>query len=255
VTILCYHTVERGWRSPLAVTPEEFSAQVEWLARSREVVDVAEAVARMSPSGHLPRNVTALTFDDGFAGVREHAFPLLARHRLPATVFLVAQTLTPEGKAIDWASTPPASARTLALDEVREMQEAGVRFGSHTYSHPDLRSLSEEECVRDLRTSRELLEDLLGRSVPFLAYPFGFHNETARRAAAKAGFSHAFALPEGREPVGRYAVPRAVIVPGNSVKTVRFKSSRWYVPLRRSGVFPALRKVARRTGGGLRLPG
>jgi peptidoglycan/xylan/chitin deacetylase (PgdA/CDA1 family) len=254
LTILCYHTVEPDWRSPLSVTPEVFDQHAAFLARSRRVVDLPEAVARMSLSGRLPRGFTAITFDDGFSGVLEHALPILERHELPTTIFLVAQTLTAEGKAIDWSSTAPPTARTLSTDEILAMQRPGVSFGSHTSSHPDLRSLTREQCVLELKSSRELLEDLLGRSVRFLAYPFGYHNELVRQAAEDAGYTHAFSLPEGKEPAGRYAVPRSVIVPGNGVSALRFKSSRWYLPVRRSGIFPALRRAVRGAGGGMKVP-
>lgn len=252
VTILCYHTVERDWRSTLAVTPEAFFEHCAWLAR-RRVVPLEEAIERIDRLGRLPRGVTALTFDDGFAGLYEHAWPVLSHFGLPATVFLVAQTLSPEGRAVDWAPTSPPGAGTLHLDQVLEMQAAGIAFGSHSYAHLDLINLDADECERDLRESRRLLEDLLKRSVPYLAYPRGLHNETVHHAAEAAGFSHAFSLPEGPEEVTSYAIPRAVIIPGNGVTTLRFKTSRLYLPFRRTPLWPALRAVARKVGLGLHL--
>jgi peptidoglycan/xylan/chitin deacetylase (PgdA/CDA1 family) len=210
-------------------------------------------VTLMDSAGRLPRSTVALTFDDGFSGVYQHAFPALSEHRLPATVFLVAATLTPEGKAIDWATTPPPDATTLSLGEILEMQEAGVTFGSHSLDHHDLTSLDSHACEEDLRKSRELLQALLGRRVDFLAYPRGLHDEKVRRAARRAGYTHSFSLPEGRETVDEFSVPRVVVVPGNRTQTLAVKTSRWYLSSRRTRVFPMLRVVARRTGLGLQL--
>lgn len=254
MTILCYHTVDRGWRSPLAVTPEVFDRHCAWLAH-RRVVPLAEAGERIDRWGRLPRGMTALTFDDGFAGLYEHAWPVLRHYGLPATVFLVAETLSPQGRAVDWAPTTPPGTRTLDLNQVLEMQDAGISFGSHSYAHHDLIALEAAECERDLRESRVMLEDLLKRPVPHLAYPRGLHDDTVHRAAEAAGFTHAFSLPEGPEEVSRYAIPRAVIIPGNGVPTLRFKTSRLYLPFRRTPLWPALRTVARKTGLGLRLGG
>ena len=100
MSVLCYHAVDPCWTSPLAVTPEDFEVQLGWLARTRDVVPLAVALDHMDERGRLPRGMVALTFDDGFAQLEEHVFPALARHRLPATVFLVAATLTPEGQAV-----------------------------------------------------------------------------------------------------------------------------------------------------------
>ncbi|HYT80868.1 MAG TPA: polysaccharide deacetylase family protein [Actinomycetota bacterium] len=247
MSILCYHAVDPDWRSPLSITPAEFQAHCAWLARHRRVIGAAEAAVRLAVSSRLPRRWAALTFDDGFRGVFQHAFPLLTRYRLPATMFLVAQTLTPEGRPVDWVDgMPSGQMATVTLDEVHEMQRAGIRFGSHSYAHHDLTSLSEEECLRDLRASRELLEDLLETRITLLAYPRGLHSERVRRAANRAGFAHAFTLPERRESIGPHAIPRVGVYPGNGTTALRAKASPWYLPLRTSRVFPVLRLLAGR---------
>jgi peptidoglycan/xylan/chitin deacetylase (PgdA/CDA1 family) len=241
MTILCYHAVDPEWQSPLAVPPDVFASHCEWLARRRRVVDLAEAVQMLDSSWRLPRGVTALTFDDGFRGLHDHALPLLTRTRLQATVFLVAETLTPGGRSVDWVETaPPWPLTTLTVEQVLEMQDAGVRFGSHTWAHRKLPMLSEEECVRDLRDSRELLEEILDRPVPFLAYPRGMHDAVVRRAAARGGYTHAFTLPETREPIGRYAVPRVGIYPDNGLRTLAIKTSRAYLRVRTGAGFTVL---------------
>lgn len=247
MTILCYHAVDPAWRSSLALQPEAFAQQCATLARKRRVLDLPQAVARLGSSGRLPPGLAALTFDDGFASVYDHAFPVLVRHGLPATIFLVAATLTPQGHPVDWLIPAPASPPpTLSVEQVLEMQEAGVRFASHSYAHRDLDGLDDAECERDLRESRELLSDLLGRPVPFLAYPRGRHDPRVRRAAARAGYTHAFTLPEKREATGPYAVPRVGIYPDDGPRAFHVKTARWYLPLRTSPAFPVLTRLAGR---------
>jgi peptidoglycan/xylan/chitin deacetylase (PgdA/CDA1 family) len=249
MTILCYHAVEPGWSSPLAVDPAAFEAHCAWLARHRTVVPLDEAVTRLDSAGRLPSGVAALTFDDGFAGLLEHALPVLSRYGLPATVFLVAQTLTAAGQRVDWVDTPPSHAlETLTLEQVQAMQAAGVTFASHSWSHTDLTRLGFRDCVRDLRDSRELLESLLGHPVRHLAYPRGRHNATVRAAAREAGYTHAFALPEGPEQVDAYAVPRVGIYHGNGLGRLRMKAARPYLRLRTGHGY----RLARRARHGLR---
>lgn len=243
MTILCYHSVDPEWVSPLAVRPAEFEAQCRWLAGTGRVVDLVDHLAsgRAAASRQL-----VLTFDDGFRELDEHVFPLLRRYRLPATVFVVAQTLTPQGQQVDWVDTPPPwPLQTLTLDQVLSARDAGVRIASHSWAHHDLTTLSEAECTRDLRESRELLEDLLGEPVPYLAYPRGRHNEAVRRAADKAGFTSSFALPEHKEPEGPQSVPRVGVYPGNGVRGLRLKTARPYLAVRHSGVYPLLQRLAR----------
>jgi peptidoglycan/xylan/chitin deacetylase (PgdA/CDA1 family) len=249
MTILCYHAIDPDWRSPISVRPDQFEAHCAWLARSRRVIGLGDAVPRLDRRGRLPRGLAALTFDDGFASLFEHGLPSLTRHALPATVFLVARTLAPEGKTVDWVDDPPARPpATLSRPQVLEMQEAGVRFESHSLDHRDLRLLSDEECERDLRASRELLEDLLARPVTLLAYPRGLHDARVRRAAERAGYAFAFTLPEAREAAGRFAIPRVGIYDGNGTRGLRTKTSPWYLAARTSRAYPPLRRAVEAAG-------
>lgn len=247
MTILCYHAVEPGWRSPLAVEPAAFAGQMRWLAKHRQVLPLEDAMAVADRRYRLPRGVTVITFDDGFASLYEHAFPVLRELGLPSTVFVVAETLTPSGRAVDWVDTPPVGRElaTLTIEQLKEMQEAGMTTGSHSYSHRVLTSLPVEGVEHDLRRSRELLEGLLDRPVPFLAYPRGYHNEAVRRAAAAAGFRNSFTLPEAKEAVGPQAVPRVGIYPGNGIGSLRAKHLRPYVAVRTSAAYPMVRRVLR----------
>lgn len=243
--ILCYHTVEPGWTSSLSVEPQAFDAQCRWMSAHRRVVPLDHAVAALDHSQRLPRGVVALTFDDGLTGVRDHALPALLRHGLPATVFVVTDTLVNPGRPVDWVDeAPPVPLRALSVDDVRAMAAEGVQFGSHSSVHADLVQLNPEECERDLRASREVLEDVVGGRVRYLAYPRGRHDERVRSAAARAGFERAFGLPQGPEPLGRYAVPRVGVFGGNTLAHLRVKSSRWYPGARRSTAYATARRVA-----------
>lgn len=238
MTVLCYHAVEPGWNSPLAMEPQAFRQHCDWLSRRTTVVPLQQAVSRLDRSGRLPRGLTAITFDDGFSGLHSHAGPVLSRLAMPATVFLVARTLTDSGQPVDWVDTPPPfPLTTLSLDQVCEMQSQGISFESHSLSHTDLTQMSFEDCVVDLRESRELLESLLGHRVRLLAYPRGRHNAAVRAAAVRAGYSHAFALPESREIGGPYSIPRVGVYRGNGLTHLRLKSARPYLRVRTGGAY------------------
>ncbi len=92
--IVYYHNVHapdddiRWCHEPsLSMPVELFRQQVEYLRRHYAVVSLEEAAVAADP------RVVAITFDDGYRGVYQNAFPLLREHRLPATVFLVSDFL------------------------------------------------------------------------------------------------------------------------------------------------------------------
>lgn len=246
MTILCYHAVDPAWSSPLSVHPSAFDEQMAWLSRHRRVLDVPTAARLAGASGRLPRRTTAITFDDGFRSVFEHALPSLRRHGLPAMVFVVAETLCDGGREVDWVDTPPPwPLETLTLEHLQELEDAGVAVGSHSFSHRVLTELTDAECEADLRRSREVLSDLLGHAVDHLAYPRGFHDERVRDAAARAGFTGAFSLPESPEPVGPHSIPRVGIYPGNTPRSLDLKTRRVYLTFRAGRLYPWVRLALR----------
>ncbi len=254
MAVLCYHSVRDDWESPLAVRPDDFERHCAWLARRHSVLPAVELLDAQASGKRGARSGVALTFDDGFADFIDGAVPSLVRQRLPSTMFLVARTLEEGRGGADWLDPQEAQApATLTESQVLELADQGVEMGSHSWAHHDLRTLSEAECTIDLRESKERLEDLLHREVPLLAYPYGFHAEHVRRAAAAAGYRYALSLPEGPETTGDQAVPRAGLYRGDGVTALRIKSSRWFVPARMATSYPPpgrlgdlLRKVTSR---------
>ncbi|WP_232664314.1 polysaccharide deacetylase family protein [Pseudonocardia sp. TRM90224] len=239
MSILCYHSVARGWDDPVSVEPDDFDQQCAALSRSTDVVPLPAVVDRLAAGGSVPRGQTVLTFDDGFADYVEHAVPIMEKHGLTATMYIVAGSITDSGVEVNWitgldaAKAPPLMTR----EQIVELHQRGWDIGSHTMAHRDLPTLSEAECLADLTESRELLSDLLGAAVTTLAYPFGHHAPHVRRAAEQAGYACAVALPDAPEEAGPFSVPRTGIYRGNPMWKFRVKTSGWYAGVRTSPLY------------------
>src|SRR5216683_2007269 len=87
--ILMYHRVSFARHDPwgLAVDPERFEEQIAYVKRHRTPMSMEEMVDRLR-SKTLPANAVAVTFDDGYRDNLVNAKPVLARHGVPATLFL-----------------------------------------------------------------------------------------------------------------------------------------------------------------------
>jgi len=130
-----------------------------------------------------------ITFDDGEQSVYKNAFPLLKEYNMKALVFLIVDYI---GKENVWdVSMTGTRTKHLTWDEIHEMSEWGIEFGSHTMSHRNLTHVSEKERETELTLSRHLIEKEVGycRS---LSYPFNRINDTVVVAAQRAGFSYGF---------------------------------------------------------------
>lgn len=193
------------------IAPEAFAAQMQALkAAGYRAIGIDALVAWLRGGPGLPERAMAITFDDGFRGVREHALPVLDRLGWPFTVFLVSDFIGGEDA---WVRTGHPDARThplLSAEEVLDMQRRGVSFHSHTRTHQSLPSLSDAELADQLRSSRERLGEILGHEVLYLAYPFGHHDERVESAVRAAGYRAAFTTQPGfnRGDVDPYRVRR-----------------------------------------------
>ncbi|MEW8506765.1 MAG: polysaccharide deacetylase family protein [Candidatus Thiodiazotropha sp.] len=66
---------------------------------------------------------------------------------------------------------------SLTWPQIVEMSQNGIDFGSHTCSHPICSRLQEEELLRELSISKEVIEKQLGDDVSLFCYPNGQPND------------------------------------------------------------------------------
>tara|TARA_Y100000590_G_C15683070_1_gene1000548 strand:+ start:120 stop:1121 length:1002 start_codon:yes stop_codon:yes gene_type:complete len=56
-----------------------------------------------------------------------------------------------------------------------------ITIGSHTHNHVNLKMLSEKEILKEIKTSLEILKDLLGHDILHFSYPYGDKNQASAR--------------------------------------------------------------------------
>lgn len=171
----------------LRVRPETFRAQLGLLLEAGfDIVTVGEFAERAAGRTPLP-GMVALSFDDGMDDNHAVVLPILREHGLRATVYVATGLI---GKPNPWMA-PESGARMMTVPELRELVAAGFEIGAHTVTHPDLSSLGFEDCLREMRDSREALERTLGVEVRTFAYPSCHYGPAAVEAVQAAGFAAA----------------------------------------------------------------
>jgi len=94
---------------------------------------------------------------------------------------------------------------TLDWPEIEQLSRTGrIDFGSYTHTGPILSRCTPVAQERELRSSRELLRERLGRC-DWLAYPNGSqadYNDDTRRLAAEVGYACALSAEPGRNCPG-----------------------------------------------------
>jgi peptidoglycan/xylan/chitin deacetylase (PgdA/CDA1 family) len=171
---------DEGWR--FRHSPEGFERQlVELRRRGWKFIPFPEMVAWIGRNGCEPHRVAAITVDDGWRDNHEFALPILLKHGLSATFFLTTEHL--RGGADD--------PRKMTLAQVRELADAGMTFGAHTRTHLDLTRIPAAQARAEIAGSRTDLEDCLGQSIHWFAYPGGAFNRRVAEMTREAGYNAA----------------------------------------------------------------
>src|SRR5215471_107285 len=142
IAILTYHSLDDSG-SVISVSPQVFAEHIRILHELNVKVISFSEVHNLQATATVGEHCVILTFDDGFQNVYEHGLPILQRYGFPATVFLVTDYC---GKLNSWPSQPASVAHQSLLrwEEIKEMHAAGLSFGSHTRTHPDLQTAAPE---------------------------------------------------------------------------------------------------------------
>ena len=172
--ILYYHCVLPQHRL-------RFAKQMDMLRSNATPVQVGSTEAL-----NAGQRYAAVTFDDGFLGVAQHAVPELAHRNIPATIFVTSDLL---GQNPGWAGYPD---RFMSLEELLQLPAELIALGSHTRRHPFLPRLTDAEARDEIAVSRAKLSDMLGRECSLFAFPYGAFDERLIEICQQSGYRRIF---------------------------------------------------------------
>ncbi len=119
-----------------------------------------------------------ITFDDGEINNYSVAFPALKEFGRTAYFFIIVKRVGKPGY--------------MGWTHIKELQEAGMRIGSHGLSHAILTNLPDSLIEEELRASKRTIEANLGGTVEDLSVPRGFCNDKVLRTAKQQGYKNVF---------------------------------------------------------------
>jgi peptidoglycan/xylan/chitin deacetylase (PgdA/CDA1 family) len=243
MTVLTYHHV--GSRPPhvphpsLTVTTEQFARQMAWLRRrGYHTITSSQWIAHRERSAPLPSKPVMLTFDDAYADLETTALPAMKRYGFTGVIFAITGRV---GLPTPWDGMP-----TMSREQLLRCAGGGMEIGSHTRTHLDLSTLEAGKLDGEIAGSRQDLEQAGLPPVSF-SYPFGRHNEAARKSAASA-FALVFTEREGRntpltEP---FDMRRTMVLPCDTSLDFALRVMLGWSPLGRLGAWFPLREYLRR---------
>jgi peptidoglycan/xylan/chitin deacetylase (PgdA/CDA1 family) len=248
---LTYHAITDRWDDELALTPASFEAQIRRLARAG-YRGVTFATFAAEPSA---RGTVAITFDDGFSSIYEHAAPLLEELGWPATVFVTTGAVErdePMRWLLDTGRPEPHDTRQLrplTWEQIEALATRGWEIGSHSVSHPLLSALAPAVRSEELVASRKAIAERVGSCVS-ISYPWGEVNDVVVEAAQQAGYTAGGGL-EGRFYSGDpMRVPRFAVARRDDGLRIALKTSAPMWAARRSGLWTAVGRLRHASSAG-----
>ncbi len=178
--VLLYHSV--GTRTDLKtsgvyyVTPDLFQRHMSILKELKGI----SVVGFEEGNGYGDTLEVAVTFDDGFKDNLSEAVPILTELEIPFTVFVSRKHIKYD------------ASEYLNEAELKELAAwPGATIGAHGANHLPLAPLDQSEIWHEVHDSKNYLEDLLGKPVLTMSYPFGSLNHVVRDVVEKAGYLRA----------------------------------------------------------------
>jgi peptidoglycan/xylan/chitin deacetylase (PgdA/CDA1 family) len=175
--VLMYHSIGThpgGAREGIfSIIPERFEQHMASLAQYRE----ASIVKFSNGLKHEGALKIAVTFDDGYKDNLYVSAPILLKYKIPFTVFVTTSF-------VEWSKE-----NYLTPAELRELSELpNATIGSHGMTHISLTECDDRQLKNELILSKKYLEDLIGKPVNMISYPFGAVDRRVRDTAEKAGY-------------------------------------------------------------------
>lgn len=177
IPIIGLHAIEDKIEIPIELSTYNFDILCKCLKQfGFETITFTDLLNHIDYGRVLPEKSVIITSDDGFADLYENAFPVLKKYDYKMTVFLVTDFVKDsdaERVTNYFDENRGVPMRPLLIwPEVKEMDEYGCEFLSHSANHIHLGLASEEEFTEELIKSKEDIESHLGKSMVFFAWPY-----------------------------------------------------------------------------------
>ncbi len=208
VMVVSFHDMSLHLKSPYNMSPAAFGQDLQALQQYHfNVISNQQFTSWLEHRSPVPPNAVMLTFDDGYQSMYTHTFPILRSHHMTGTFFIITHAQDVHFPGF------------MTWPEVQSLSKGGMTVESHTYDlHYDVNVNGKlipafdtpfykghwqtptqyfQRDYRDFLTARLQLQQHLGLPVNEIAWPYGYGNLMAYKAAQAAGYRFFFTTAAG----------------------------------------------------------
>lgn len=174
--VFIYHRFDESKHQSTNTSIKELKAQFEYFKTNNyEVVPLEKILNKLKNKEDIPSNWVALTIDDTYKSFYQNGLKLFKEYNYPFTLFVyVEATENRYGDFMTW-------------DELKEVKKYG-EVELHSYSHPSLIKLSNEDIAKDTQKAIDIFEKNMGYKAKIYSYPFGEYDDRVKNEILKFGF-------------------------------------------------------------------
>jgi len=191
IPILMYHYVEYVQdrkdtiRISLDILPNIFEEQIiTLLDDGYTFLTLRDLGEILDGKGTLPPKPIILTFDDGYRDFYTDVFPILKKHHVKATAYVVPGFLN--------------MPNYMFIDQLQEIAASDLmEIAAHTVHHVWLKGAPPARTETEIMQSKVMLEKFTNKPVVSFAYPFGAFDSQTEALVKKSGFTTAVATIPG----------------------------------------------------------
>jgi peptidoglycan/xylan/chitin deacetylase (PgdA/CDA1 family) len=219
--ILVYHMVDSRFSLGVTrITPRRFIKHVHSLLNAGfQFITISDYLSTSASE----KNV-ALTFDDGYESVFQHAFSVMQSLNLPASVFINPAYV---GQWNTWdINLAWRRFRLMDWRQLEILRQQGWEVGIHGLSHKDLSRLSKSQLETEIGLALQIMRRRLGDAGKVISYPFGNADKNVWQMCSNHGLTAGLTMSrKPRSIPDEFSIQRYGVYPFDSLKTLRDKAS------------------------------
>lgn len=178
--VLLYHRFNDTRYPSTSTTNEDLKNQFKYLKDNNyTVVKLSDIVEKLSKNETIPNKWVALAIDDSYKSFYENGYEIFKEFNYPFTMFVYVEGT--HNKYPDF----------MSWSELKEVADLGV-LQYHSYAHPSMPKLSDEELKKDFDKGLELFEKNLGFKPKYFSYPYGEMNDRTAKLIKAYDFEAIF---------------------------------------------------------------
>lgn len=192
---LLYYSSNSKELKSYSISKSKFENQIKWLKAHDAHFLTEKELIKYKESGNFPKKSVWINFDDMDASIYKNAYPILKKHNVPATGFVITNRVGTKNFH---------NLNLITLDQLNEMKASGFwEFNSHTH---DLHSLKKNKSLmvsasnikleNDIKNSNSYLKKHFSNQNDSIAYPYGEISDENITSLKNAGIKYGYTLED-----------------------------------------------------------